>query len=492
MGIRSRHSAFGRLVQGATPVSTVFFGSILLSLIALQKGVLNRDGMLYVDTARVFIDQGFDAALEVFQWPFMSILMAILSQLSGLDIETTGHLLNILFMAGTCALLVACGGRLFPEACWPICLVVLSVPAFNEYRDELLREYGAWFFLMLAVWLSLRWQETPNWRAALAIQIAVIVAALFRPEALAYLAAIAFWRLFAVPGREGWRQFTMLLWLAVCGAAIVVALYLYGTIPVERLMVELRRFELEGFHLKSSALASALIVHAKEMAPTILVIGSLGLIPLKFLMKLGLFAVPLVYAFIQHRPDSLISRTGIFVWLFAMHCVMLTIFVLDMQFLAGRYVAPLIMFSSPVIGYGLARMMMRFPGWRWIMVTVALLIMAGNVISSGAGKYHYVEAGNWLASNVTDSARVYVESGRAAYYAGWRYATNRSPMDRSQLRDAMREGKYDLAVLEVPRKEKDFGRWLDEAGMIEIQRFNNDSGDSVRVTVPKRVNELPQ
>jgi hypothetical protein len=490
MSQRIRHIVSSWFARSLTPVHTAFFGSILLSLIALQKGVINRDGMLYVDTAHVFIDQGFNAALEVFQWPFMSILMAILSQVTGLGVETTGHLLNVLFMAGACGLLVASAGRLFPEAIWPICLVVLSVPALNEYRDELLREYGAWFFLMLAVWLSLRWSEQPNWREALAIQAAIIVAALFRPEAMAYLAAIALWRLFATPGREDcWRQFSMLVWLAVCGAVIVVALYSYGAIPADRLMGELRRFELEGFHLKSSALASALIVHAKDMAPTILVIGSLGLVPLKYLMKLGLFAVPLVYAFIRRRPDSLISRSGVFVWLFALHCVMLAIFVLDMQFLAGRYVAPLIMFSIPVIGYGLARMMMRFPGWKWIMVTLALLVMASNVISSGAGKYHYVEAGKWLANNVSDSARVYAESGRAAYYAGWRYTTNRSPMDRLQLRDAMREGRYDLAVLEVPRKEKDFGSWLEEAGMIEIQRFNNDSGDSVRVAVPKRVDE---
>ena len=484
-----RQPAGSGFMQSLTPVRTAFVGSILLSLIALQKGVINRDGMLYADAARVFIDQGFTAAGEVFPWPFMSILMAVLSQITGLDVETAGHLLNVLFMAGVCALLVATSGRLFPEAIWPICLVVLSVPALNEYRDELLREYGAWFFLMVAIWLSLRWLERPGWRMALAIQLAIVAAAIFRPEALAYLAAIALWRLFAVPGLEGWRQFLMLVWLAVFAALLVVVLHGYGNLPLDRLIGEFRRFELAGFREKSAALESALIVHARDMASTILVIGSLGLVPLRYLLKLGLFLVPLAYACVVLRPHSALSRSGVFAWLFAVQCLVLGVFVLDMQFLAGRYVAPLIMFSIPLVGYGLARLMERFPRWRVAMVALALLVMASNVVSSGAGKLHYIEAGDWLANNVKDTSRVYVESGRAAYHAGWRYATNRGSMDRSQLRDALRGGKYDLVVLEVSRKEHDFEQWLEEAGMREVRRFGSDRGDSVRVAVPKEAPE---
>lgn len=473
---------FGRIA--ASPIGIAFGASLLLSVIALQKGVINRDGVLYVDAARVYVEQGFKASLEVFQWPFMSIMMALLAQATGMEIETAAHLLNVLFMAGTCALLVASAGRLFPEAIWPICLVVLAIPAFNEYRDELIREYGTWFFLMLAVWLSLRWSEQPNWQGAFAIQICLIMAALFRPEALAYLVAIALWRRFAITGKEGWRQLAMLSWLALLGIAALLVLHMQGDLLAGRLMSELKRFELEGFQQKSAVLASALNAHAREQAPSILVIGSLGLVPLKYVMKLGLFIVPLGFAFVAPGRAAFLARCGPFAWLFFVHVLMLAVFVLDLQFLAGRYIAPLLMFSAPVIGYGLARMLLRYPRWKTGLVSIALLVMVSNVVSMGNTKLHYVEAGRWLAKHVTDSSRVYVESGRTAYYAGWRYATTRGSIDRAQLHEALLERRYELIAMDVPRKDGGFDRWLESARMAEIRRFGNNAGDTVRIAVP--------
>jgi hypothetical protein len=203
------------------PARAVFLGSVLLSLIALQQGILNRDGMLYVDTAQVFLDEGFGAALAGFSWPFLPILMAGISKITGLGLEVSGHLLNTLFMAGTCALLVQCAARLFPEAIWHISLVVLALPGLNGYRDELLREYGCWFFVMLSIWLALRWSDAPRWPMALATQCALGMAALFRPEALAFFPALVLWQLFAAPKETRWRRVAMVASLPMVGFAVL-------------------------------------------------------------------------------------------------------------------------------------------------------------------------------------------------------------------------------------------------------------------------------
>lgn len=134
-------------VRNISPVQAAFVCSLLLSAIAIiTSPTLNRDGMLYVDTARVFQESGFAAAKANFNWPFLPILMACVSWLTGLNPEFAGYLINSLFMAGTMALMVACARRQFPEAIWPICLVLLALPGLNHYRDEILREYGCWFF----------------------------------------------------------------------------------------------------------------------------------------------------------------------------------------------------------------------------------------------------------------------------------------------------------------------------------------------------------
>ena len=63
-----------RFTSWLTPVRAAFFGSLLLSLAARIGGTINRDGILYVDTARLFLEGGFGAARELFNWPFLPIL----------------------------------------------------------------------------------------------------------------------------------------------------------------------------------------------------------------------------------------------------------------------------------------------------------------------------------------------------------------------------------------------------------------------------------
>ena len=75
------------------------------------------------------------------------------------------------------SLMTDCAGRKYPEAVWPICLVLLALPGLNHYRDEILREYGCWFFFMLTFWLSLRWSESPRWPMALLAQLALVLSA---------------------------------------------------------------------------------------------------------------------------------------------------------------------------------------------------------------------------------------------------------------------------------------------------------------------------
>ena len=162
-----------------TPVQAAFFGSLLLSLAAiLTNPTINRDGILYVEAARDFLQGGFEATLQIGRLAFFPILMALVSKLTGIGLEKTGHLLNALFMAGACALLVASAQRQLPEAIWSICLVVLALPGLNHYRDELIREYGCWFFMMLSFWLALRWAENPGWGGALIVQLALVILSL--------------------------------------------------------------------------------------------------------------------------------------------------------------------------------------------------------------------------------------------------------------------------------------------------------------------------
>lgn len=466
------------------PVRTAFLGSLLLSFIALQKGTLNRDGMLYVETARIFIEQGFHAAMANFNWPFLSLLMAWLSLPTGLDLETSGHLLNALFMAGACALLVACARRGFPEATWHVCLAVLALPGLNGYRDELLREYGSWFFIMLTIWLAQHWSDAPRWPLAIASQLALCIAALFRPEALALFLALICWQWFMAPAGERLRRLAMIGSFPIFGFVALFALLAGGEFNLGRLPGDFGRFFLTNFSKHAVAIAGVLPEYGQPQASFILFFGSLAIVPVKFAGKLGVFVVPLLLAFGNRAARDVLARAGPFAWAFLLHFLVLCVFVLEAQFLAGRYVGLLLLFSTPVTGYGLLRMCQRFPRWQTATWAVVALVLVANVVSIGSPKQHYKEAGAWLAANAVESPRIYVESARAAFYAGWRYSG--TAPDRPRLEDGLARGEYDLVVLEVSRNEPDIDPWLSRFRLRRVATFVHFNGDAVIIARPSK------
>ncbi len=472
------------VLAGLSPVWIAFVASLLLSLIASQQGTINRDGMLYVETARAFMDGGVQAALKVFPWPFLSILMAWLTQLTGMGLEASGYLLNALFMAGACALLVASAARFHPQSAWYACLVVLSLPGLNGYRDELLREYGAWFFVLLAFWLALRWTDKPGWPMALAVQGTLVVAALFRPEVLAFFPALVLWQVFSSPAQGRWRRVAQIGGLPLLGLILLLALHVTGNLGPGRLASDLGRLSLERFDEKAQVMAHAFIPYARDQAPIILFFGSLAIIPLKFIGKMGAFLVPLLYSLSQAGAREMRACGRLFLWAFLAHLLVLAVFVLDLQFLSGRYLALLLVFSAPLTGFGLWLLARRFSRSAVPMVALSLLIMLANVVSLQPGKQHFVEAGAWLAEHARDTERVYVESARAAYYAGWRFSARPLPEWRDQLAQGLRQGKYDLVVIEISHRDPPIGPWLESVKLGQIARFEDTRGDAVVVARP--------
>lgn len=468
-----------------TPARAVFAGSLLLSLVARLGSTLNRDGMLYAKGAQAFLDGGFAAAREVFNWPFLPVAMGVVAKLTGLGPENAGYLLNALFMAGACALMVACVERRQPELAWIAGLVTLALPGLNEYRNELLREYGCWFFVMLSFWLALRWAERPRWPAAFAVQAALGAGALFRPEALALFPALLLWQFFDAPRSERRRRLAMLGALPAAGAAALLALHFSGQLPGDsRLAGELSRMSTARFDAKAQALAASLIEYARGQARAILLFGSLALVPLKIVQKLGVFAVPLAFACLSRAARPALLRQPLFAWAIAAHLLVLAVFVVDLQFLAGRYVGPVLLFSAPFVAAGLLDMNRRFPRWRPAVVGVALALMLGNVVSTGSGKTHLVAAGQWLASHAGESSRVYIDSGRTAYHAGWQKIAVAERNDRAGIERAVADKQHELFVLEVSRKDPPAEDWLRQAGLRVVERFEHPNRDAVIVAVP--------
>ena len=210
-----------------SPVWFAFLASLLLSLIAVLGVVtVGKDAAFYLDIAKQASEQGVGVAQERFNWPWFVLLLAGSHKYLGLPLELAGYLWCALFMAGTCALLVDVVRRRVPEAAWWACLVVLAMPAYNQFRGDILREFGFWFFCVLTLWLALRWQQGGGWLRLLLIFPAALAAALFRLEAVLLLPALALWQLPALfDSIRRKRALQLYLFLTLLAAAAGLALY---------------------------------------------------------------------------------------------------------------------------------------------------------------------------------------------------------------------------------------------------------------------------
>lgn len=472
------------------PVRAAFLASLLLSLVAVQGSLINRDGIIYIDTARAILEQGLQAPRQGIDWQFLSILIACTALPTGLSAETAAHVLNALMLAGACALLVAITLRRLPEAAWAACLVVLAMPAYNQYRNEILREYGFWFFCLLAFWLAMRWDEAQRRRDAIACQLALAAAALFRLEAVAFYPALMLWQAFAAPAGHKLRRVLAIGALPLAGGLAAVVLFGTGLLAVpQRVLYYLDAAsplrKLQTLNEAAARMSETVFKYkySREEAGYILLFGLLSVIPVKFLKMAGVFLVPLAYAFAARGGRTALARWQPLPWAFLAYLLVLAAFVTHQFFLVGRYVSLLNLLAVPLAAAGLALLMRRFPRWKAPILALALATMAANVVSLSPRKTHIVEAGRWLGAHARDAARVGVDNARLAYYAGWRLSQAAS-LERPALARALTEKRIDMVAIEMRHKDADAEKWLAENRLKPLQRFANRAGDAVVIAVP--------
>jgi hypothetical protein len=488
--------ARSKLMQ-ISPVTISFIASLVLSFIAVQNHLINRDGILYLELAHLVQIDGLSALRGdnswLHQWPFFSVVIALSGKLTGLSLETMAQLLNALFMAGSCALIVEITRHRWPEASWAACLAVLAMPAFNEYRSDILREHGFWFFSILALWLAIRWDQSPSWRHALLCQFAILIAALFRLEALAFYAALVGWQSFAAPTGHKLRRIFMLVCLPLAGTAILFITYGIGAIELPSRSIyyleaanpfnKLRELDRIGKQISDAGFFT--YKYSREEAGYILFFGLLSVIPVKFVQMSGVLLIPLLYQLSLQPLKRTISDWQPMAWAFVIYAAILAAFITHMFFLTGRYVSLLNLLAVPLVAAGLAGLMARFKRWRILVYLLLFITMASNVISTSNNKGHILEAGEWLAANVNETARVYIENPRVAYYSGLGQRNAGKPgNDRHAITQLLAENRYDFVVLDKDKSDATLDEWFKENRMIIINSYMNKKGDSIVIAVP--------
>lgn len=487
MDNKPTRSVFDGIIAGAGTIGATrltFLASLLLSLIVVAGNhALNRDGMLYIDTAREILEH--QAGASEFDWLFFPFIIAVFGGISHLNLEMAAQTIDALFLAGACALLVDMTRRRMPRAAWAACLVVLAMPAYNGYRDYVIREFGYWFFCMLSFWCALRWEMRGyRWRDAGACQIALVIAILFRLEAVIFFPALAIWQMFAAPKGEKPRRMLMICWLPLLAAGILVVLVVTGGIHLpDRVFNYLRAAKFweskQGFSHAAAGLRAVLPVFSAEDTSLILGSGLVTLIPLKFLYMLGIFIVPFGYACFMPAARTVFRQWSMMGWAFMFSLLALVFFAWQNLFVSARYVSILNLLAVPVVAAGYAALTARHPGWRRILLPLAIITMMTNVVAFKSNAAYLKNTGRWLAANAENPDRVYAQDTRVIYYAGWKYKHDLPPLDLTSIEQKLARDEIDFLVLEESHGQLKVTTWLQTHALIIRAIFMNRSGDKI-------------
>lgn len=473
-----------RQLQRLSPVQLAFFGSLLLSWVAIFGTVtIGKDGAFYIDIAQTFLDQDAAAAFQLFNWPWFSFLLGATHWLTGIPLESCAYLWCALFMAGTCALLVDCVQQRLPTAGYWAVLVVLAMPSFNTFRSDIIRELGFWFFSTLALWLALAWWTHGGWLRALAIQLAVIAAALFRLEAIMLSGALTFWLLPGLGCRAGWLRLLQLNALPLlCGILALGVLAgmsgaSQGRVGHYLMLLDPRQI-VGAFHELSSQFAGSLKAkYSRDDAGLIIFFGLLAAVLIKFIKLLGPFALPFLSGGSWRMVQTYRQQFAPFAWAWGGYLAVLLVFFIHEQFINSRYLSFLDLLVVPLAVLALVLFAERFPRMGKAVVVLALLVMLDNVISLGAKKTHYIEAGNWLAAHVERTDAIYYDDSRIAYYAGWGYP--QQSVSRDQAMSPAHAAQYRYFLIEAEVDEPWLQGWLNQQHKRVLAQFANAKGDTV-------------
>lgn len=455
------------------PVSLTFFFSVILSLIAIFGTVtIGKDGAFYIDIARSISNNGLSVAFERFSWPWYSILIAFIHDVTGFNHEFIAYLATILFMAGTCSLTVSMVKRKSPETVYWAMLLVLSVPVFNNFRAEIIRETGFWFFIVLAVWLVL-FDRKIDFLRGLYIQLAITAAALFRLEALFLIPAIFIYFLFRRSSASEQNRFVALFkcfygffFLFLLGFFAVLSTDFLAQPRVAQNLYLINPYNIyKSFVFVSDSFAQAVLLKwSHSDAAVIVFFGFLAALVLRIISYAGIASLILLD---KNGRKSLIEgakKYKLHLIAIILYFIVLLIFFFQVKFINSRYSALLLILSVPILAVAVHGCMLKWPKLTNLFVFLSLLLMLSNVISTSTKKTHYLEAANWVQKNTKITDRIYYEDSRVAYYADRGYPS--MPLVTEVMKNKNYIDSYDYFVIESDLKNNFFLQWMEENNLI--------------------------
>lgn len=158
-----------------------------------EHGRINDDGVIYLEAARVIALGEWKQSLGLYPWPLYPALIATIHQITGLSLQHAALLLSVMFFLLAThifmLLIKETGGNRRTVVAG--ILLLLSCTYIMRYNlPTVMREQGHWAFYLASLLYFIRFYRAGRQTDALAWQLCILLAMLFRIETITFVALL--------------------------------------------------------------------------------------------------------------------------------------------------------------------------------------------------------------------------------------------------------------------------------------------------------------
>jgi hypothetical protein len=413
-------------------------------IIYSQHGWVTSDSILYFEMARLITDGQWQAATTMFKWPFYPSLIALVHMATGLSIQTSAQCLSIVFFTTSLWALIKIvtqlGGNQRAQILAAL-MVFGSTYIVGDIMPMSTRDQGYWAFMLLALWQLIVFYKHGAIKNALAWQVLVLVATLFRIEGAVYILALPLALLVLPKPRDNgntihllFRAYVFFILLGILGLLAVVMSNSINLDALGRLKELLTGFSDIEQNIKQNLINRVDIMRDqvigepfKEFAWFTFLLSLFSISVIKCFFVAGLSPAILALSHTHQSRDLLDKDTFKLLSFFALITwVVACLIILKVNILSGRYVVlfgfVLIAVASVVAEAHLQRWKHATFTIKTVLVGCTIMILLGfisNVLPKRDGYHYEINAVEYVQQSLADSKQqsVLYTSEKQRFYA---------------------------------------------------------------------------
>jgi len=408
----------------------------------IQQGWINPDSVIYLEAAKLFSLGDFKAGYDVFPWPFYSLCIALVNQVTHLGVHPSAQILNVIFFAiatiSFINIIILAGGKQQQIIAGGL-IWLSSQYMIGGVLEMLLRDEGFWAFYLLSIVFFIRFYQTHQMQDALFWQVCITIATLFRLEAITFLFFMPFLLLFqqACNVKQRYKHFLSANAINIAITILIISLFTLNDELSTKFLGRLnevftsnvwQQFTQKLLDQSKIMATRVLGEYLNEFAIQGLLLTFIFVIIVKVINVTGLINIILSILAINKHQQLInsnafsILKTAAIIAFLNSSLIITKVFVLS-----GRYVLALSFILMIFASFYLAELLFNRKNSNkseWL-ITIIIIILCGGLIKNLMPKsqgYNYLqEAVYWVKTNSSESQRIYYSEPRMRYYAEVKY-----------------------------------------------------------------------